>query len=47
MKIKTLQALTAHDLRRYFVSLLRRELSSQYQNNLARESRPSELLRTG
>jgi integrase/recombinase XerD len=38
-EIKTLQALTAHDLRRYFVSLLRRELSSQYQNNLARAIR--------
>ena len=37
--IKTLQALTAHDLRRYFVSLHRRELSSQYQNNLARAIR--------
>jgi hypothetical protein len=34
--IKTLQQRTAHDLRRYLVSLSRRELSSQYQNNLAR-----------
>ena len=37
--IKTLQQLTAHDLRRYLVSLSRRELSSQYQNNLARAIR--------
>ena len=27
----TLEALTAHDLRRYFVSLHRRDLSSQYR----------------
>ena len=37
--ITTLQQLTAHDLRRYLVSLSRRELSSQYQNNLARAIR--------
>ena len=37
--IKTLQQLTAHDLRRYLVSLSRRDLSSQYQNNLARAIR--------
>ncbi len=37
--VTTLQQLTAHDLRRHLVSLSRRELSSQYQNNLARAIR--------
>lgn len=37
--IETIQDLTAHYIRRYLVELHRRELSSQYQHDLARAIR--------
>lgn len=37
--LQTIQELTSHHIRRYLVHLQRRQLSSQYQNNLARAIR--------